>query len=131
MPRGKPIFSGSSKNSKEKNPEGAEIMKTLVRLAFSMLLFAHTCALTSLGQQTATTPAAVRARELITLYSSGDRAAARFYITQNFTPEALGRVPIEERVNTISRIHDQTRGIELQSIRETNRRRQLPSYAKS
>lgn len=67
------------------------------------------------------TPSAVaeqRVKEFIQLINSNDRKAARTFIRQNHTPSALKEESIETRVNWISLLHDVTRGVELQSLKE-------------
>jgi CubicO group peptidase (beta-lactamase class C family) len=59
-----------------------------------------------------------RVREYVALINSGDRKAARSYAEQNLTPAALSRVPAEGRVNTVSALHDGTRGVEVYSVSE-------------
>lgn len=63
-------------------------------------------------------PAARRATELLRLIDSGDRAAARSYIQQNFSPAALERVSADAMLNTLSMLHDRTRGIQLHGIEQ-------------
>ncbi|HEY6190443.1 MAG TPA: serine hydrolase domain-containing protein [Pyrinomonadaceae bacterium] len=52
------------------------------------------------------------------MINSGDRRAARSYIDQNYTASALKEESLEDRVDTISLLHDMTRGVELQSVKE-------------
>lgn len=59
-----------------------------------------------------------RVEEFVRLINTGDRKAARVYVEQNFTPASLQRVPVAQRLDTISRMQDETRGMELHSVRE-------------
>jgi CubicO group peptidase (beta-lactamase class C family) len=73
----------------------------------------------SAQQPAAPSPAAEqRVREFVGLVNSGDRKAARAYAEQNLTPAALARVPAAGRVNTVSTLHDETRGVEIHSVAE-------------
>ena len=60
-----------------------------------------------------------RVEDFVRLVNTGDRKAARAYVEQHFTPAALQRVPVAQRLNTIWRIQDETRGMELHSVRES------------
>src|SRR4051794_30961327 len=57
-----------------------------------------------------------RTKEIIQLIDSGDRRAARAYIKQNYSAAALKEESLEDRLDTISYLHDLTRGVELQSL---------------
>jgi len=100
-------------------------MKPAARRALAAALLC--CALAALApaQQPQPTPpsaptqapppeAARRVEEFVRLVNTGDRKAARLYVEQNFTPASLQRVPVEQRLGTISRLRDVTRGMELQ-----------------
>jgi hypothetical protein len=94
-------------------------MRRKIILCVAAVLFAHTVA-AAVGQQiVAPSPAAERrVKEYVALVNSGDRKAARSYVEQNLTPAALARVPPPGRVDTVSALHDSTRGVEVHSIRE-------------
>src|SRR3712207_4785285 len=83
------------------------------------LTFALLTTASSARQGAAPSPAAERrVREYVALVNSGDRKAARSYVEQNLTPAALARVPAGGRVNTVSALHDSTRGVEVHSVSE-------------
>jgi len=79
------------------------------------------CALTAPAAARQTPPPDVvkRVEDFVRLVNTGDRKAARAYVEQHFTPAALQRVPVAQRLNTIWRIQDETRGMELHSVRES------------
>lgn len=52
------------------------------------------------------------------MINSNDRKAARAFIEQSHTASALKEESLETRVNWISLLHDVTRGVELQSLKE-------------
>ncbi len=79
------------------------------------------CSLTALAQQAQTSPAdspAVRrAQELIKFINSGDRAAAREYIKENYASSMLER-PMEMHLGFISQLNDRSRGLEFHGVEE-------------
>ncbi len=92
--------------------------RQIITCAAAALAFVTTAA--SARQGASPSPAAERrVREYVALVNSGDRKAARSYVEQNLTPAALGRVPAAGRVNTISMLHDETRGVEVLSTAQT------------
>ena len=60
-----------------------------------------------------------RTTTLIALLNSYNAAGWKRFIGENFTKEALVRVPAETRFNTIAKIYDRTRGLILKEIRLT------------
>ena len=58
-----------------------------------------------------------RAKELAGVLSSGDRAAARRYVQENFA-EAMLKRPMEQHLGFFSRVHDQTRGLKLIKVQD-------------
>jgi CubicO group peptidase (beta-lactamase class C family) len=95
-------------------------MKALVRIAnFALLL--GLCFGGLMAQQPQSTssdsPAARRVRELAQLISTGDRAAARTYVKENYGPE-FQKMPLEAHLNFISQVHDRTRGVQFHSIQD-------------
>lgn len=89
-------------------------------LTFLLFLFSihFTLAIVISAQQPPSAVAQQRVKEFIQLINSNDRKAARTYIQQNHTPAALKSESVETRVNWISLLHDVTRGVELQSLKE-------------
>lgn len=87
----------------------------------SLLMLLAVMVWPALAQETgaAKSPAAQRAAELIRLIESGNRAEARKYVTENFSPEMLSRAPMDRHLGFVSSTHDQMRGVELVSIKET------------
>ncbi|HYO63524.1 MAG TPA: serine hydrolase domain-containing protein [Pyrinomonadaceae bacterium] len=101
---------------------------TFARKLLPAVIFVCLFAFESAAQQAATAaapsapPSAAasrRADELIALLNSGDRAAVRAYVNDHFSRSSNERVPLEQRVNNFSRLHDTTRGVELLSVRGT------------
>jgi CubicO group peptidase (beta-lactamase class C family) len=58
-----------------------------------------------------------RAKEIAGILSSGDRAAVRRYVQENFA-EAMLKRPIEQHLGFFSRVHDQTRGLKLVKVQD-------------
>lgn len=87
---------------------------TILFLLFSI----HFILVVISAQQTPSAVAEQRVKEFIQLINSNDRKAARTFIQQNHTPSALKEESIETRVNWVSLLHDVTRGVELQSLKE-------------
>ncbi|HEX8735142.1 MAG TPA: hypothetical protein VF721_07475, partial [Pyrinomonadaceae bacterium] len=81
---------------------------------FLLPAFAQTTAATA-----ANDAAEQRARAFVEAINSGNRAAWRKFISENFAKSVLERLPVEERLNNFSRIYDQNRGFTLQSVRRT------------
>ena len=54
---------------------------------------------------------------MIPLLNSGNRLAAKDYVTENYAPSFL-RTPLEEHLNFISWAHDLTQGVEFVGIEE-------------
>ena len=92
-------------------------MKTLAALAVLSLL--PGAMLAQQSGQDSSSPAAKRATELVWLINSGDRAAGRAYAQANYAPSFLTMAPMEAHLGHISRLHDQTRGVELHSFQES------------
>ena len=69
-----------------------------------------------------------RVEEFVRLINTGDRKAARAYVEQNFTPASLQRVPVAQRLDTFSRMQDETRGMELRGVRESKPLEAAASY---
>ncbi|HEY9282612.1 MAG TPA: serine hydrolase domain-containing protein [Pyrinomonadaceae bacterium] len=94
-------------------------MRRRIISSAAAVTFAFVTAAASAQQSAPPSPAADRrVKEYVALINSGDRKAARAYAEQNLTPAALGRVPAAGRVNTISALHDETRGVEIHSVGE-------------
>jgi CubicO group peptidase (beta-lactamase class C family) len=62
-------------------------------------------------------PAVRRARELAQIINAGKLTEARKYIQENYAPGFLN-IPVENHLNFIARVHDQTRGVEFQRVQE-------------
>jgi len=98
-----------------------------MRKIFSLLVLLAAAALpmSALAQQTgaqsaeAKNPAARRAAELVKLVESGNRAEARKYITESYSPEFLSRAPMDRHLSFISSTNDRMRGVEVLGIKET------------
>ncbi len=70
------------------------------------------------GQPSAAQAAAERyARELIGFVTTGDRAAYRKFVEENFGGD-FAKVPMDAHLGFMSSIHDQTRGYEYHNIQE-------------
>ena len=94
-------------------------MRRLIISCAAAVLSAFLTTAASAQQPAAPGPAAERrVREYVALINSGDRKAARSYAEQHLTPSALARVPAEGRANTVSTLHDETRGVEIHSVSE-------------
>ena len=91
-------------------------MKMLMRVSILILLLT-TAVFVGAQTQPNDSPAMHRARELIGLINSGDRAAATAYIKESYTPSFLRR-PMDEHLGFISSMHDGTRGLEIDSVQE-------------
>ena len=91
----------------------AALLFWLLTAGFSMQTFAQTPA------PTAADAAEQRARAFVEVINSGNRAAWRKFISENFAKSSLERLPVEDRVNNFARIYDQTRGLNLQNVRRT------------
>jgi CubicO group peptidase (beta-lactamase class C family) len=91
------------------------LISLLILLAIPVLALAQQA-----GTPTeAKNPAVRRASEVIRLIETGNRAEARKYVTDNFTPEMLGRGPMDRHLGFVSGTHDQMHGVELVGIKET------------
>ncbi len=64
-------------------------------------------------------PASRRAAEIVRLIESGNRAEARKYATESYAPDFL-KMPMDEHLEFVSRVHDQMRGVELLGVKETS-----------
>jgi CubicO group peptidase (beta-lactamase class C family) len=95
-------------------------MKMLAHIAsLALLLFcgsAQPATQQSQSQPASDTPAVRRVRELIRFINSGDRAAARVYVKENYAPPFLERAPMEAHLGFISQLNDRTRGVEFHSL---------------
>lgn len=87
----------------------------LLTAGFCLQAFAQTPANTAAGDA-----AEQRGRAFVEAINSNNRATWRKFISENFAKAALERLPVEERLNNFARIYDQTRGVNLQSVRRTN-----------
>ncbi|HEX8608298.1 MAG TPA: serine hydrolase domain-containing protein, partial [Pedobacter sp.] len=94
------------------------LKRSYLTILFFLFSIHFTSAVVISAQQTPSAVAERRVKEFIQLINSNDRKAARTFIQQNHTPSALKEESIETRVNWISLLHDVTRGIELQSLKE-------------
>lgn len=90
------------------------LLVCLLTACFCLRASAQTPASTAAGDA-----AEQRARAFIEAVNSNNRAAWRKFISENFAKSSLERLPLEERVNNFARIYDQTRGLNLQSVRRT------------
>jgi CubicO group peptidase (beta-lactamase class C family) len=93
--------------------------RTALTLASAMLL-TSLAALTPIAQQAQNPsdgPAARRVQELARVISVGSRAEAKKYATENYGPEFL-KMPMDNHLGFISRLHDLTRGLEFHSFQE-------------
>jgi CubicO group peptidase (beta-lactamase class C family) len=93
--------------------------RTALTLASAMLL-TSLAALTPIAQQAQNTsdgPAARRVQELARVISAGSRAEAKKYATENYGPEFL-KMPMDNHLGFIFRLHDLTRGLEFHSFQE-------------
>lgn len=63
--------------------------------------------------------AETRVNALITAVNLNNRAAMGKFVGENFTKAALERTPLEARLNTFSRMFDETRGLTIVGVRET------------
>ena len=84
-----------------------------MKITFSFLFLSIFAALT-----TAQSPAEMRAREIASLISSGDRAAIRKYVEANFNDQMRG-LPMERHLNFFLSEHDQSRGLEVSSVQDS------------
>jgi CubicO group peptidase (beta-lactamase class C family) len=98
-------------------------MRTFVKttLLVSLWLFFSLTAFAQQPQSSSTvsgdSPAVRRAQELIKFLNSGDRAAARTYINENYAPQFLN-IPMDAHLDFISEINDRTRGVEFQGVED-------------
>jgi CubicO group peptidase (beta-lactamase class C family) len=76
-------------------------------------------AATALAPTALTAAAEQRAKILVETLSSGEPAAWRKFIGENFTKSSLERVSPERRFVTFARIYDRTRGLALKNVRQT------------
>ena len=65
----------------------------------------------------AQSPAETRAREVVDLLNSGDRAAARRYVEANFS-DNMRNLPMDRHLAFVSIEHDQSRGFDVVSVQE-------------
>ncbi len=63
-------------------------------------------------------PAERRAIELARVISTGNRAEAQKYVTENYAPQFL-KIPMERHLGIISQLYDWSRGLEFHSVKET------------
>ena len=77
-------------------------------------LFVFILSIVTLGQS----PAETRAREIAQLINSGDRAAVRKYVAENFGGQ-MASIPIERHLNFFSSEHDQSRGLEVSMVQDS------------
>ena len=78
------------------------------------LLFVFSFAFTSAAQS----PAESRVREIAELINTGDRAALRKYVADNFAERMLS-MPMDRHLNFFSGEHDQTRGLEVIGVEDS------------
>lgn len=93
-------------------------MDVSASLALLALLTATGLAAQQPSQVDTTGPAARRATELVRLIDTGDRAAARKYAQHSYAPQFLTMAPMDVHLGHISRLHDQTRGVELHGFQQ-------------
>jgi CubicO group peptidase (beta-lactamase class C family) len=60
-----------------------------------------------------------RGREVLALLESGDRVAAAKFVEAKFSEAFARRQPLARHLEFVSRMHDNTRGFEVQSVRDT------------
>jgi CubicO group peptidase (beta-lactamase class C family) len=65
-------------------------------------------------------PAEKRARELVQVLNTGDRAAARSYAETNYAPQFLASAPMEAHLGFVSQFHDRTRGLEVHGVQDSS-----------
>ncbi len=92
---------------------------TKIVMLFSLLLFC-TCTMSAQQPQSnpADSPALRRIHELIQFINTGNRTAAKEFIKDNYSPDFL-KVPMNAHLEFISRLHDQTQGLEFHSLQES------------
>lgn len=88
----------------------AFFLPAVMLISFSSVAFA---------QQTAAETAEQRVRAWAEAINSNNRAAWRKFIGENYAKSVLERLPVEARLNNFARIYDETRGITIQSVRQT------------
>lgn len=93
-------------------------MNRFATLALLALLPAAELASQQPSPAAPTGPAVQRATELVRLIDSGDRAAARRYAQESYAPPFLGMAPLDAHLGHTSRLHDQTRGVELHGFQQ-------------
>jgi CubicO group peptidase (beta-lactamase class C family) len=71
------------------------------------------------AQDSADSPAARRAAELVRLLDAGTRAEAKRYISENYAPSFNARIPLAQHLGFFHREQDQMRGVELVSVKTT------------
>lgn len=92
----------------------------MIRITTIILIFLLSVVCISSKQPPTTSAIAEqRAKEIIQMINSGNRSVVRAYIRQNFTPAALKEQRLEAWVNSISGLYDFTRGLELESVKES------------
>ncbi len=84
-------------------------------LLFSIMILTFAASISA--QQTAAEAAEQRARAWVEAINSNNRAAWRKFIGENYAKSSLERMPVEPRVNNFARIYDETRGLNIQSVR--------------
>lgn len=98
------------------------VMKRLL-IALSLMLLSGLSAPTSSAQQPQTpsanvdNPAVRRAKELAQVINAGKLAETKKYIQENYAPGFLN-IPMDRHLSFLARLHDQTRGVEFQSVQE-------------
>lgn len=63
-------------------------------------------------------PAEARAREIVDLINSGDRAAVKKYVETSFG-ERLRKTPMDQHLDLFSSQHDLTRGLEINGVQDS------------
>lgn len=81
-----------------------------------VLIFILSFAFTGLGQTES--PAEKRAKELVQIINSGNRAEFQKYVEGNFGTEMLG-IPMDRHLNFFSSVYDASRGYEISGVQET------------
>lgn len=100
-------------------------MKIFLRCKFVFFTFAALVFIfssTAVAQEsTSSTQSFARQRldALVQSVNLNSRAEMRKFVGENFTKAAVERTPLETRLNTFSRMYDETRGVTILGVRET------------
>ncbi len=116
------VLSGKE-NFKTNFDKGKRGTMKILPIALFLTLLSGMSASTSSMQQpqgsstNAENPAVRRGKELAQVINAGNLVEARKYIKENYAPEFL-KIPLEDHLNFIARIHDQSRGVEFQRVQD-------------